>query len=161
MRVLAIDPGFGRCGMAVIERTGHTDVLIYSNCIETESSDAFVQRLKVVTDACTLLITSFTPDCVVLEKLFFSANKKTAMRVSEVRGALLNTATSHGLPVFEYSPGEVKNATTGYGAADKKQIARMVHVLMKIEKKIEHDDEYDAIAVGLTHLAHARNHVKG
>ena len=93
---------------------------------------------------------------VAVEKLYFSANKKTAMLVSEVRGALLNTAQSRGIPTFEYSPSEIKSATTSSGNADKTQVAKMLHSLIKIEKEIEHDDEYDAIAVGVTHLARYR-----
>lgn len=78
------------------------------------------------------------------------------MQVAEVRGALLNTAALAGIPVFEYTPGQIKNASTGYGGADKAAVARMLHTLLKIDKKIKHDDEYDAIAVGVTHLAHHR-----
>ncbi len=91
-----------------------------------------------------------------MEKLYFQSNQKTAMRVAEVRGALINTAQGAGIDVFEYTPGEVKSAAAGSGSADKKAVARMLHVLMKIEKKIEHDDEYDAIAIAVTHLSRAR-----
>ncbi len=98
------------------------------------------------------------PDAVVMEKLFFKANRTTALRVAEVRGALLQTATVAGLEVHEYSPAEIKSAVASSGRADKKQIAAMIHMLVKIEKPIKHDDEYDAIAVGVTHLAH-RGHL--
>jgi len=94
---------------------------------------------------------------VAVEKLYFSANKKTAMLVSEVRGALLNTAQSRGIPTFEYSPSEIKSATTSSGNADKTQVAKMLHALVKIGKVIKRDDEYDAIAIGVTHLALARS----
>jgi len=93
---------------------------------------------------------------MALEKLFFAKNQKTAMHVAEVRGALLQLAGANGLPVVEYSPGEVKSAAAGSGRADKQAVAKMIHALMKIEKKIRHDDEYDAIAIGITHLARAR-----
>jgi crossover junction endodeoxyribonuclease RuvC len=79
------------------------------------------------------------------------------MQVAEVRGALIGMAGTAGIPVSEYTPMQVKNATTGFGGADKKQIAKMLHILVKIDKKIKHDDEYDAIAVGITHLAHYRH----
>ncbi|HEY4514044.1 MAG TPA: crossover junction endodeoxyribonuclease RuvC [Candidatus Paceibacterota bacterium] len=156
MRVLAIDPGYGRCGMAVLDRKNGKDILVYSNCIETTSQNEFPERLAHVANECAILIKKFSPDMVAVEKLYFSANKKTAMLVSEVRGALLNTAQSRGIPTFEYSPSEIKSATTSSGNADKTQVAKMLHSLIKIEKEIEHDDEYDAIAVGVTHLARYR-----
>ncbi|KKW17437.1 MAG: Crossover junction endodeoxyribonuclease RuvC [Candidatus Magasanikbacteria bacterium GW2011_GWA2_50_22] len=79
------------------------------------------------------------------------------MRVAEVRGALIQLATSLGIPVFEYTPGEIKSAAGGSGRADKQQIAKMLHALVKIEKEIKYDDEYDAIAVGVTHWARHRH----
>ncbi len=157
MRILAIDPGFGRCGVAIIEKErGGKESLIYSSCIETSSSLPFPQRLDTVARECGRLIAEYAPEAMALEKLYFSNNQKTAMQVAEVRGALLGLAGSSRLPVFEYTPGEIKSAVAGSGSADKKQIARMVHLLVRIEKKIARDDEYDAIALGLTHLARAR-----
>ncbi len=156
MRVLGIDPGYGRCGMAVVEREGQKDSLVFSHCIETSAKSDFVFRLSKVTGACAELIAKYEPDCVAIEKLYFSANQKTAMRVAEARGALIECATEHGVEVFEYTPGQIKNATSGFGGADKKQIAAMIHLLIKIEKEIKRDDEYDAIAVAIAHLAFAR-----
>jgi crossover junction endodeoxyribonuclease RuvC len=160
MKVLAIDPGYGRCGMAIVEREGGKDFLRYSDCVETAAGDDFVDRLGAITNACAQLIKEFAPDCLAIEKLYFEKNQKTAMRVAEVRGALINCATSHDVAVFEYTPGQVKSATTGSGRADKRQIAAVLHMLIKIEKPIKHDDEYDAIAIGITHLAVARPHIR-
>ena len=158
MRVLAIDPGYGRCGIAVLERVrGEKETLLYSDCVETSSETNFPERLAAISAECTRLIKRFRPDAVALEKLYFSTNQKTAMHVAEVRGALIGVATNLAIPVFEYTPGEVKSAATGSGSADKKQIATMLHALVKIDKKIIHDDEYDAIAVGVTHLARHRS----
>jgi len=157
MKVLAIDPGYGRCGMAVVEKTGRSrEVLLYSDCVETSSSSEFPSRLAEVTNECARLIALYAPDCMVLEKLFFQKNQKTAMKVAEVRGALMQLAAQNGLPVAEYTPGEVKSAAAGSGSADKQAVAKMLHTLIKIEKFIKHDDEYDAIAIGVTHLARAR-----
>lgn len=156
MRTLAIDPGFGRCGVAVLEKAGTAHTLLYSDCIETSPTLSFPERLAAVLSECTRLVSSYAPQAMALEKLYFSNNQKTAMQVAEVRGALLGLAGSRGLSVFEYTPGEIKSATTGSGRADKRQIAKMVHLLVKIEKEIRLDDEYDAIAVGITHLARAR-----
>lgn len=159
MKVLAIDPGYSRCGMAVVEKnknTGGKEILLYSSCIETSADGDFPARLSAVVGACERLIREHAPDSLALEKLYFSANQKTAMRVAEVRGALISTASNAGLTVFEYTPGEVKSAAAGWGGADKKQVAQMLHTLMKIEKSIKYDDEYDAIAIAVTHLARLR-----
>ena len=157
MRVLGIDPGYGRCGVAVVDKTPTGEVLIYSDCIETSGKDEFAERLAAVTSECMRLAERFEPHAIAIEKLYFSNNQKTAMRVAEVRGALIASAAERDIPIFEYGPGEVKSATTGSGRADKEQVARMLHLLVKIEKKITHDDEYDAIAIGVTHLARARS----
>ncbi len=156
MRVIGIDPGYGRCGVAIVEKENGKERWIYSDCIETFAKDGFVERLAQVVAECELLIRTHKPDALAMERLFFNSNQKTAMQVAEVRGAILHAAVSAGIPSFEYTPGQVKSATTGYGKADKKQVTAMLHMLLGIEKKIQHDDEYDAIAVGLTHLAHAR-----
>lgn len=156
MRVLGIDPGYGRCGMAVVEKENGRETLLYSACIETSAEDEFPERLRDVVGACKALIRTHAPDAAALEKLYFSKNQKTAMRVAEVRGALIALCAEHNIPIFEYGPGQVKSAVTGSGSADKTHIAKMLHVLMQIDKKVEHDDEYDAIAVGITHLAIAK-----
>ena len=156
MRVLAIDPGYGRCGVAVVERENNKEILVFSDCIETSGKDDFADRLATVADACARLIGEYKPDALAIEKLYFSTNQKTAMRVAEVRGALIETATRLDVPVFEYSPGQVKSAAAGHGGADKKQVIKMLHALVKIDKEIKHDDEYDAIAIAVTYLAHTR-----
>lgn len=157
MRVLAIDPGYGRCGVAVLEKESGKETYLYSDCIETSATTPFEVRLGVVTDECARLIKHYKPDALAMERLFFTNNQKTAMQVAEVRGAILHAAHSAGLSSFEYTPGQIKSATTGHGKADKKQITQMIHLLLTIDKEIALDDEYDAIAVGITHLACARN----
>lgn len=157
MKVLAIDPGYGRCGIAVLERQGGKDILLHSECVETSKDMDFPSRLHTVADACRSALASHAPDCVAMEKLYFAQSRTTGLKVAEVRGAILSLAGEHGLPVHEYSPAEVKNAAAGYGGADKKQVIKMIHALVRIEKPIRLDDEYDAIAVGITHLAHARS----
>jgi crossover junction endodeoxyribonuclease RuvC len=156
MRVLGIDPGYGRCGMAVVERDGGRDKLLFSECVETKPEDEFVVRLAEVTRHAAAHIAKYEPDCLAIEKLFFNANQKTAMRVAEARGALIQCATEHGVEVFEYTPAQIKNAAGGSGRADKKQVATMLHLLITIDKEVRHDDEYDAIAVAVAHLAFAR-----
>ena len=157
MKVLAIDPGYGRCGVAVLEKINRgKEVLLFSECIETSAKLSFPERLGAIITECSHVLKQYSPDAMALEKLFFATNQKTAMQVAEVRGALIGLATQNSLAVSEYTPMQVKSATAGYGGADKKQIAKMIHILIKIDKPIKHDDEYDAIAVGITHLARAR-----
>jgi crossover junction endodeoxyribonuclease RuvC len=159
MRILGIDPGYGRCGMAVVERDEKgRDSLIFSRCVETSAQAEFVERLDMIARECARLIEKFSPAHLAIEKLFFNTNQKTAMRVAEVRGALIQSASERGVEVYEYTPMQVKSAVAGWGGADKQQVATMLRLLMKIEKEIRHDDEYDAIAIALTHLAHARMH---
>lgn len=156
MKVLAIDPGYGRCGMAIVSKDGQREQLIFSTCVETSPSSDFTLRLAQVVNECERLLQEYAPQALALEKLFITKNQKTAMRVAEVRGALINAAAQRGIAVFEYTPGQVKNAAAGWGGADKAAVTKMLHVLLKIDKNIKHDDEYDAIAIGLTHLAWSR-----
>lgn len=155
MKVLGIDPGYGRCGVAILERRGSTDTLLYSACIETTAEMEFNERLAAVVAECERLLLAHSPAVVALERLFFAKNRTTAMKVAEVRGALLALATQHGVPVHEYAPVAIKSAAAGSGRADKAHVAKMLHLLVKIDKQIRHDDEYDAIAIALTHLAHS------
>ena len=157
MKVLGIDPGYGRCGMAIVERDGKgVDALIFSLCVETSAQADFTERLDTIARECARLIEEYSPTHLAIEKLFFNTNQKTAMRVAEVRGALIQSASERGVDVYEYTPIQVKSAVAGWGGADKKQIATMLRLLMRINKEIKHDDEYDAIAIALTHLVHAR-----
>jgi crossover junction endodeoxyribonuclease RuvC len=156
MKVLGVDPGYGRCGVAILAKEQGRERVIHSSCIETSADLPFPKRLAHVADGCTILIQEHRPDAIALERLYFNANQKTAMQVAEVRGAVIYVAECAGLAVFEYTPSQVKSAATGWGKADKTSVAQMLRSLLRIEKNIQHDDEYDAIAVGLTHLASAR-----
>ena len=157
MKILAIDPGYGRIGFAVLKKTQEKPELLHSECFETDKKTPYEKRLKSVGERLRYLIKKHQPDCVVVERLFFSKNKKTAMHVAEVRGLLLYEAQLGGIETVEYTPNQIKNAVTGSGIGDKKQIMRMVPKLINIDtKKDRNDDEYDAIAVGITHLATIR-----
>jgi crossover junction endodeoxyribonuclease RuvC len=161
MRVIGIDPGYGRCGVAVVDKESGKEKLVFSTCIETSATQEFPDRLAAVVRECEKLIREYKPDAIALEKLFITKNQKTAMRVAEARGALISAAAQAGIPVFEYTPGEVKSASTGNGRADKEAVMKMLHALVSIREGVRHDDEYDAIAVGITHLARARGALGG
>ncbi len=151
MRVLAIDPGYERVGTAVVEKeTSKKELLLYSDCFQTSSKEMFENRLLEIGNEIERLITEYSPQALAIEKLFFNTNQKTAMRVAEVRGALIYIGKKYGLLSFEYTPLQIKNAVSGYGRSTKAQIAKMVPQLIDIQKEIKFDDEYDAIAIGLT-----------
>lgn len=156
MRTIAIDPGYDRCGVAIVERHGNKEHVVYSGCIETNKKDSFEKRLLEVGLSIEKIIAEHNPTHMALENLYFTNNQKTAMRVAEVRGAIQYIASTHHLSIHEYTPNQVKLAVTGSGRADKKQMISMIHRLVGLTKKIVHDDEYDAIGVGITCLAHVR-----
>ncbi|OGZ09754.1 MAG: crossover junction endodeoxyribonuclease RuvC [Candidatus Lloydbacteria bacterium RIFCSPHIGHO2_02_FULL_50_13] len=156
MTVLAIDPGFGRCGVAVLEGSGAKATLLYSSCIETTPKSVFPERLRFVGDEVFRLIKKYAPDTIALEELYFTNNAKTALHVAEVRGMIMYLAASNNIPLTEFNPLAVKIAITGYGRATKDQVIKMTERLIALPKKKMLDDEYDAIAVGLTALAQAR-----
>lgn len=159
--MLAIDPGYDRLGVSVLSETigpsgqgsNGKPILIFSDCIVTDRKAEHGDRLLAVGRCVNELIQKFSPDVVAIEELFFSKNVKTALLVSQALGVVAYEAAQAGLEIFYYKPNQVKVAVTGYGASDKAQVTTMVTRLIKISKKIQHDDEYDAIAVGLTHLA--------
>ena len=153
MKVLAIDPGFGRCGVAVLEGSGAKATLLYSSCIETTSKSDFAERVLFVANEILRLIDMYTPDTIAIEEIYFTNNAKTAIHVAEIRGMLIYLAVSRDIPLLEFNPLAIKIAITGYGRASKEQVTKMVEKLVMLPKKKMLDDEYDAIAVGLTALA--------
>ena len=156
MRVLAIDPGFGRCGVALLEGDATKTHIVYSDCIETAANSDFSLRLLAVAMEVTRLIDEYSPELIAIEELFFSNNQKTVFHVAEVRGVLMYLAITHNVPLVEYNPVRIKIALTGYGRASKTDVIRMVERLTDLVKKPKHDDEYDAIALGITALAEAK-----
>lgn len=155
-RVLAFDPGFERLGVAVVVKESGKETLLYSACLRTDAKQSFDERLHVLGVQAKALVMEWTPDAVALEEIYFENNAKTAMKIAEVRGMLSYIAGSHRLPVFHYTPLEVKVAITGYGRSDKSAIALMVPRLVALPQRKRLDDELDAIAVGLTCLASVR-----
>lgn len=154
MRVICVDPGYDRIGIAVMELENGTEKLIHSTCIETSKQQPLNNRLKELGDEFTNLLTLHTPDTLGIETLFFNTNQKTAIGVAEARGILIYLALSHGCSVYEFGPQEIKVAVTGYGKSDKVAVIDMVKRLIPAAPTTALDDEYDAIAVGITCLAH-------
>lgn len=156
MRIIAIDPGYERLGIAVLERNKKEE-LVFSTCFKTSKTLPFVERLELVGREVARVITEFEPKELAIENLFIDNNQKTAMRVAEVRGAILYQARLSGLAIAEYTPLQIKVATTGYGKATKEQVMSMVRRLISGAEKKFQDDEMDAIAIGLTHFAYVRH----
>ncbi|QQR64733.1 crossover junction endodeoxyribonuclease RuvC [Candidatus Kaiserbacteria bacterium] len=154
MRVLALDPGYDRLGVAVIEKENGKEKLLYSACILTSRDETLHTRLFQVGEAVERLILEHTPQAVGIETLFFNKNVKTAIGVAQARGIILFLAQKAGCVVYEFGPQEIKVAVTGYGKSDKKAVIDMVKRLIVNAPMNALDDEYDAIAVGITTLAH-------
>jgi len=153
MRVLAIDPGFDRMGLAVLEGDPSRPAHIWSDCV-IPAKGAPEERLAAVHEAVAGAIREYAPDQVAIESLFWSTNnKRSALGVAEARGAALSAAAEAGLSVSEHSPQQVKLAVTGYGAADKKAVAAMVPRLVRLPHKKRLDDELDAIALAVCALS--------
>ena len=152
--ILGVDPGYDRVGIAIIEKLAHEkELAIYSDCFQTSSKDSIYSRLFSIGQEICKIVKKYSPSVLAIETLFITKNQKTAMRVSEARGIIIYEAIKNGLPVFEYSPMQIKMSITGDGTSDKSRIQKMVKLLVDLPKKEAVDDEYDAIAVALTHSA--------
>ena len=158
MKILGIDPGFERLGVAIVEKAGNgkKEEVLFSECFKTSAKLEFSERLLLVGTEVANVIKKFKPEVLAIETLFLTTNHKTVMHVAEARGVVIYEAIRAGLQVFEASPPQIKIATTGYGKADKEQVMRMVKMLVTIDKTKKSDDELDAIAIALTAFAHLR-----
>jgi crossover junction endodeoxyribonuclease RuvC len=154
MKVLAIDPGYDRIGLAVMENSPEGEILHFSDCFETDKQTSLSDRIYALGTVIEKLLLEHKPDAVAIETLFFNKNIKTAIGVAQARGAIVYLAKKASCTVFEFGPQEIKIATTGYGNSDKSAIIMMVKRLVKNVPLNALDDEYDAIAVGITCLAH-------
>jgi crossover junction endodeoxyribonuclease RuvC len=147
--VLGIDPGTAALGYGIVERTGARLRLVDAGCLQTPASWSLPQRLLAIHQLVADQIELHRPDLVAVERLFFSKNAQTAFAVGQARGVVLLAAAEAEVPVREATPNEVKTAVTGYGAADKEQVGRMVAVLLDLEAPPTPDDAADAVAVAI------------
>ena len=150
MVILGIDPGTARLGYGLLKKNGASLVHIEHGCFETSKNMTQAERLHELYTLLTEVIKKHQPVLVGVEKLFFAKNAKTAMVVSEARGIVLLAAQMNGLKIFEYTPMQIKQAVTGYGGADKKQIQEMVCRIMKLDEIPKPDDAADALAIAYT-----------
>ena len=157
MKILGVDPGFERLGIAILEKntSDKKERVIFSECFKTSAKLEFSERLNLIGEEIKNIIKKYKPEVLSIETLFLTTNQKTVMRVAEARGVVIYEASKANLKIFEASPPQIKIATTGYGRADKKQIIKMVKILVDIDnnKDKKLDDELDAIAIALTAFA--------
>ena len=147
MKILGIDPGIGICGFGLIE----DDKALDFGVVTTVIGAPLPSRLKELYEGLTEVIETTKPDVVSVEKLFFSKNITTGISVAEARGIVLLVAEQHKVPVFEYTPNEIKKTLTGYGSAKKGQIQEMVKIHLGLEKRPKPDDAADALAAAITY----------
>ncbi|OFV68310.1 MAG: Holliday junction resolvase [Candidatus Syntrophoarchaeum caldarius] len=150
--VLGIDPGTATTGWGVVESSNNLMRLLDCGYISTPAKMEHAKRLKMIYDEISAIIDRFNPDEAGIERLYFYANAKTAMDVSEARGVLMLATVTMGVETFSYTPLEVKQAITGYGKAKKAQVGEMVRLLLNLHDIPKPDDTADAIAVAICHI---------
>ncbi len=153
MIILGIDPGYDRLGIAVVEKKGVSGLLLHSECFTTSAKLSLPNRLALVAEKLREIFTTYKPNILAIETLYFSSNKKTAISVAGVRGVILSEAAQANLTIEEYAPGTIKVAVTGYGNATKEAVMKMVPKLIHFPKESSSDDELDAVSVALTACA--------
>lgn len=157
MKILGIDPGYERLGIAILERNLEArpkESVLFSECFKTPAKLGFAERLNLIGEEVRAIIKKYKPEVLAIETLFLTTNQKTVMRVAEARGVVIYEASRAGLKIFEASPPQIKIATTSYGKASKEQVMKMVKILVNIDDSKKSDDELDAIAIALTAFAH-------
>ena len=155
MRILGIDPGVAIVGFGVLDHEKGQSKMVQYGAINTEAGLPLATRLMQIESDLKQLIEHFQPDVISIEELFFSKNITTGIAVAHARGVILCTAEKMGIPIYEYTPMQVKQAVVGYGLADKHQVMDMVRRLLKLSAIPKPDDAADALAIGLCHARSA------
>ena len=162
MRVMGIDPGLATVGFGIVESAGTFDFKpVEFGAVLTEAGKKTEDRLLEIYDNIDELVNTYKPSAVSIEKLFFNTNEKTAINVAEARGVILLAARKNNVPIYEYTPLQIKQALTGYGRAEKKQIMYMVKTLLKLDKEPRPDDTADALAAAICHIYSASSKLFG
>jgi crossover junction endodeoxyribonuclease RuvC len=148
---MGVDPGTATTGFGVIDTKGSEMKFVSAGVITTPATDPMPKRLVTIHEELGELIAEFKPDAISIELLYFATNVTTAFTVGQARGVIILTCEEAGVPIAEYTPLQVKQATTGYGKADKKQIQEMVKTLLKLPQIPKPDDAADGLAIAITH----------
>mgnify|MGYP001559940268 FL=1 len=149
MRILGIDPGIERVGWGIVDAINGDSIYQECGCIKTSKDAPHSERIATISKELREIIQKFKPDKAIVEKLFFAKNKKTALSVSEARGAILLILSEANIAMQEFTPLQVKLGLTGNGRAEKKQVEWVVKNILKIKHEIRSDDAYDALALCL------------
>lgn len=160
MIILGIDPGYAIVGWGVIEYTSNKFTVIDYGAVTTEAGTPFNDRLKAVYDGIDSIMKRYSPKALSIEKLFYNTNAKTVIDVAQARGVINLAAVQNNIPIFEYTPLQVKQSVVGYGRAEKKQVQEMTRVILKLAKIPKPDDTADALAMAICH-AHASGSMLG
>ncbi len=160
MVILGIDPGYAIVGYGVVNYSNNNFKPITFGAVTTPAGMDFPKRLNIIFDGITELIEKTKPDALSIEKLYFNTNTTTAIDVAQARGVIVLAAEKCGVPVFEYTPLQVKQAVTGYGRAEKRQIIEMTKTLLGLSKAPKPDDTADALALAICH-AHTSGSLLG
>lgn len=151
MRIMGIDPGYAIVGYGTVEYVGNKFCPVEFGAITTSAGMAFEDRLKEVYEGLDGAIKRAKPEAIAIEQLFFTTNQKTVIQVAMARGVILLCAKNNNIPIYEYTPLQIKQAVAGYGKAVKKQVMEMTRILLKLEKVPKPDDTADALAVAICH----------
>ena len=151
MRILGIDPGYAIVGFGVLDYDGHRFEPIEYGAVLTEAGKPFPERLKAINEDIEFIFDKFIPDCMAVERLYFTSNQKTAIDVAQARGVIVLAAAESGIPIYEYTPLQVKQSVVGYGRAEKKQVKEMTRSILGLSRVPKPDDTADALAMAICH----------
>ena len=158
MRILGIDPGLAIVGYSILDIDKNEYILETSGSIQTDKTKTDAQRLLEIENDMQTIINMYKPDIASIEKLFYFKNQKTVIPVAEARGVILSVLEKNTIPIYEYTPIEVKQVITGYGRATKEEVAKIVEMSVKYKKLPKLDDTLDSIAIA---LCYSRNNIQG
>lgn len=151
MRIIGIDPGYAIVGVGVVDYVKNKFYPVKFGAVDTPAGTPFNTRLRIIYDTVAQVIAETKPQCMSIEKLYFNSNQKTAIEVAEARGVILLAAIQAGIPVFEYTPLQIKQSLVGYGRAEKRQVMEMIKSFLNLEKVPKPDDTADALALAVCH----------
>ena len=151
MRILGIDPGYAIVGFGVLEYDGRSFSVVNFGAITTPAGVPFDERLNMIYQDMTSIFIQYKPEAMSVEKLYFNTNHTTAIDVAQARGVILLSARQNGVPIYEYTPLQVKNSVAGYGRAEKKQVQEMTRLMLGLAKIPKPDDTADALAMAICH----------
>ncbi len=151
MRILGIDPGYAIVGYGAVDFTHNRFTVLQFGAITTKAGIPFEDRLSEIYEDMSILIKRVSPEAIAIERLYFNTNTTTAIDVAQARGVILLAAKQNGVPVFEYTPLQVKSAVTGYGKAEKNQVMEMTRSILGLDKVPKPDDTADALAIAICH----------